>query len=144
MSILLASMTHTQPNGKTVKKIDFFGKKIEFLNRKISVFGKKIKFFDDETAFPCTQPQYMLKFLCQTFSIAKQGFPFSIQGCAKPHFHMGIPGMETGTCFFNRLMETGINHFHMGMSQSPFPYGDPCMETFLAPKIFGNAIAPGV
>jgi hypothetical protein len=80
-----------QPNGKIVKKIDFFDKKIGFFNRKISVFGKKIKFFDKKTAFPRTQPQYTLKFLCQIFPTAKQGFPFFIQGCAKPHFHMGIP-----------------------------------------------------
>jgi hypothetical protein len=30
-------MRHAQPNGKIVKKIDFFDKKIGFFNRKISV-----------------------------------------------------------------------------------------------------------
>ncbi len=46
--------------------------------------------------------------------------------------------------FFNPRIETGIPHFHMGICQSPFPNGDPCMETFLAAKFFGDAMVPGV
>jgi hypothetical protein len=101
-------MTHTQPNGKTVKKIDFFGKKIEFLNRKISVFGKKIEFFDKKTAFTRTEPHYTLKFLCQIFPTAKQGFSFSIQGCAKPRFNMGIPVWKRGLVFLIALWKRGL------------------------------------
>jgi hypothetical protein len=78
VSIFLASMRHVQLNSKIVKKIDYFDKKIGFFNRKIGVFGKKIDFFDKKTAFLRTQPQYMLKFLCQISPTAKQGFPFSI------------------------------------------------------------------
>jgi hypothetical protein len=58
MSILLASIRHAQPNGKIVKKINFFEKKIGFFYRKISVLGKKIKFSDKKTAFPRTTSVY--------------------------------------------------------------------------------------
>ncbi len=58
--------------------------------------------------------------------------PFSIWGCAKLCFHMGIPVWKRGLLFFNPCMEMGIPHFHMGMCQSLFPYGDPHMEIFLA------------
>jgi hypothetical protein len=78
------------------------------------------------------------------FSNRITGIPlFSKRGCAKPHFHMGIPVWKWGLIFFNPHMETGIPHFYMGMCQSPFPYLDPPMETFLAAKFFGNAMAPG-
>jgi hypothetical protein len=93
-------MRHAQLNGKIVKKIDFFDKKIGFFNRKISVFGEKIDFFDKKTAFPRTQPQFTLKFLCQIFPTSKQGFPFfHLRMCQAP-FSYGDPRMETGTRFF--------------------------------------------
>ncbi len=141
MSILLASMIHAQLNDKIVKKIIFFNKKFGFFNRKINVFGKKIDFFDEKTAIPCTQPQYMLKFLHRIFPTANQGFPFSIRGCAKPPFHMGIPVWKQGSCFLKILIwKRGfpisiwgcVNpRFHMGIPvrkhpklQSLFPYGE--------------------
>ncbi len=98
------------------------------------VFSKRINFFDEKTAFPRTQPQCTLKFLHRFFPTAKQGFPFSNQLCAKPRFHVGIPVWKRGLVFSNPRMEMGIPHFHMGMCQSPFPYGDPRMETFWRPK----------
>jgi hypothetical protein len=45
--------------------------------------------------------------------------------------------------FLNPRMEMGILHFHMGMCKSPFPYGDPLMEMFLAADFICNAMAPG-
>ncbi len=56
---------------------------------------------------------------------------------------MGIPIWKRGLVFLNPRMKMGIPHFHMGMCQSQFPYGDPRMETFLVAKIFGNAMTPG-
>jgi hypothetical protein len=53
-------------------------------------------------------------------------FPY---GDASPRFYIEISVWKQGVISFDPHMETGIPHFHIGMHQSPFPYGDPCMET---------------
>jgi hypothetical protein len=98
--------------------------------------ARKLDFSSRKQLFHIHNLNTRSNFFTNFFPTTKQGFLFSIRGCAKPHFHMGIPVWKRGLVFFNPRMETGIPHFYMGMCQSPFPYGDPRMETFLQQKFF--------
>jgi hypothetical protein len=78
------------------------------------------------------------------FSNRKTGIPLSpFEDVPSPVFIWGSPYGNRDSFILNPCMETGIPHFYMGMCQSPFPYGDPRIEMFLAAKIFGNAMVPG-
>ncbi len=70
------------------------------------------------------------------FSNRKTGIPLSpFKDVPSPVFIWGSPYGNRDLFILNPCMETGFPHFHMGMCRSPFPYGDPHIEMFLAAKI---------
>jgi hypothetical protein len=83
-------------------------------------------------------------FFAEFFQPQNRDSPFPFKDVPSPVSIWGSPYRNGDSFILNPRMETGIPHFHMGMCQSLFPYGDPRMETFLAAKFFGNAMAPGV
>ncbi len=77
--------------------------------------------------------------------------PYGNRHSPFPYRDVSIPISIWGSLYGNGKpflmiphMEMGIPHFHMGMRQSPLPYGNPCMETgsqFLYSP-YGNGHSP--
>jgi hypothetical protein len=67
--------------------------------------------------------------LAKFFQPRNRDSPFSIQGCAKPHFHMGIPVWKQGLVYFKSLYGNG---------DSPFSYGDVPIPVFISGSPYGN------
>ncbi len=116
-----------QHNGKIVKKSVFFTRKLDFLIGKSAFWTRKL--FDEKTAFPRTQPQHTLKFLCQIFPTTKQGFPFLHSRICQAPFSYGDPRMEIGTRFFKSPYGNG---------DSPFPYRDDLILVSIWGSPYGN------
>jgi hypothetical protein len=124
---------------KLSRKLIFTTRKLDFLTGKSVFLARKLIFLTRKQLFHVHNLSAHSNFFAEFFQPQNRDSPFSIRGCAKPRFHMGIPVWKQGLIFFNPRMETGIPHFHMGMCQAPFPYGDSHMEMFLAAKILDNA-----
>jgi hypothetical protein len=128
---------------KSSRKSIFLTRNLDFLTGKSVFLARKSIFFTRKQLFHIDNLSTHSNFFAKFFQPQNRDSPFSIRGCAKPHFCMGIPVWKRGLVFLNPRMETGIPHLHIGMCRSPFPYWDPRMEMFLVADFFGNAMAPG-
>jgi hypothetical protein len=128
---------------KSSRKLIFLTRKLNFSTGKSVFLARTLIFLTRKQLFHVHNLSTCSNFFTEFFQTRNRDSPFPFEDVPSPVFIWGSPCGNVDSFFFNPRMETGIPHFHMGMCQSPFPYGDPRMEMSSPAKIFGDAIVPG-
>jgi hypothetical protein len=128
---------------KSSRKLFFTTRKLDFLTGKSVFLVRKSNFSTRKQLFHVHNLSARSNVFAKFFQPQNRDSPFSIQGCAKPRFHMGIPVWKQGLVYFKSLYGNGVSPFSYGDVSIPVSiWGSPYWNVF-GSQNFGNAMVPG-